>query len=173
MADALVELQPRDLRDNAFQAIGQDWMLITAATPAGYNTMTASWGAWGELWDRRVCFCFVRPQRHTYTFMEQAAFYTLSFFDEAHRAALDFCGAHSGRDVDKIAATGLTPVRGPKGIVYFEQARLVFVCRKLYRQSVDPACFVDPALPAGVYPKHDYHRMYVGEVARCLARRPD
>jgi len=171
MANALIEIQPLDLRDNVFQAIGQDWMLLTAAAPDGFNTMTASWGAWGELWDRRVCFAFVRPQRHTYAFMEQAGHYTLSFFDEAYRKALDYCGAHSGRDVDKIAATGLTPAREPDGIVYFEEARLVFVCRKLYRQDLDPACFMDPALPQAVYAKRDYHRMYVGEVVRCLARR--
>ena len=43
--------------------IGKDWMLITAADPdtGAVNTMTASWGAMGELWNKDVCFIFIRP----------------------------------------------------------------------------------------------------------------
>ncbi len=171
MAQALVEITPDRIPDNPWQAIGQGWMLITAGTIDYYNTMTASWGAWGHLWERQVCFCFVRPQRHTFGFMETSAYYTLGFFDEAHRAALDYCGNHSGRDVDKAAATGLTPVAGTTGAVYFAQARLVFECRKLYAGDILPEAFVDKTIPAEVYAKRDFHRMYVGQIVRCLARR--
>ncbi|MCX6032452.1 MAG: flavin reductase family protein [Chloroflexi bacterium] len=171
MTHSLVEIRPDQLQDNAFQAISQQWMLITAGALASFNTMTANWGAWGHLWNRDVCFCFVRPQRHTFGFMERSAHFTLSFFDEAYRPALDFCGSHSGREVDKIAATGLTPVAGLTAAVYFAQARLVFECRKLYAQDVTPGSFVDPAIPTQVYGKGDYHRMYVGEIVRCLVNR--
>lgn len=164
------EVAPRAIADNAFRAIGQDWMLITAGTLAAFNTMTASWGAWGELWNGPVAICFVRPQRHTFGFMNSAAHFTLSFFDEAFRPALDYCGSHSGRDVDKAAATGLTPMAAPSGAVYFSQARLVLECRKLYSQDLTPDGFHDPRIPAAVYPRADYHRMYVGEVVRCLMR---
>ncbi len=171
MAQALVEITPDRIPDNPWQAIGQGWMLITAGTLEHYNVMTASWGAWGHLWEREVCFCFVRPQRHTFGFMEASAYYTLSFFDESHRAALDFCGNHSGRDVDKAAATGLTAVAGTTGAVYFAQARLVFECRKLYAGDILPEAFADKTIPAEVYSKRDFHRMYVGQIVRCLARR--
>jgi flavin reductase (DIM6/NTAB) family NADH-FMN oxidoreductase RutF len=171
MSGLLIETAPVALRDNPFQLIGRDWMLITAGTADAFNTMTASWGALGHLWNRDVCFCFVRPQRYTFGFMERASHFTLSFFDKAYRPALDFCGSHSGRDVDKIAATGLTPLTGVTGAVYFAQARLVFECRKLYTQDVTGAGFVDPAIPAEVYGKGDFHRMYVGEIVRCLIRR--
>jgi flavin reductase (DIM6/NTAB) family NADH-FMN oxidoreductase RutF len=171
MTDSLVAISPVALRDNPFQVIGRDAMLITAGTLESFNTMTASWGTLGHLWNRDVCFCFIRPQRYTLGFMERASHFTLSFFAETYRAALDFCGSHSGRDVDKIAATGLTPVAGVTGAVYFAQARLVFECRKLYAQDLTGAAFVDPAIPAEVYAKGDFHRMYVGEIVRCLARR--
>ena len=111
MAHPFVEITPAQIAENAFKAISKDWMLITAGTLASYNTMTASWGGWGHLWGRDVCFCVIRPQRHTFGFMEQASHFTLSFFDEAYRSALDFCGSRSGRDVDKAAATGLTRSR--------------------------------------------------------------
>ena len=115
MAHPFVEIAPTALGDNVFQIIGHDAMLITAGTSDRFNTMTASWGGWGHLWNRDVTFCFVRPQRHTFGFMEQAEYYTLCFFDKEYQAALDYCGSHSGRDVDKIAATGLTPAADSYG----------------------------------------------------------
>lgn len=170
MTHNFIIIAPTALRDNPFQLIGREWMLVTAGMPDAFNTMTASWGGLGHLWNRDVSFCFVRQQRHTYSFMESASHYTLSFYDKPHRAALDYCGSHSGRDVDKVAATGLTPLADETGAVYFAQARLVLVCRKLYGGDIVPAAFTDPALPAEVYPKGDFHRMYIGEIMRCLLR---
>lgn len=155
--------------DNAIRLIGDDWMLITAGTLDSYNTMTASWGALGVLWGRPVAFCFVRPQRHTYGFIERHDTFSLSFFRERYRNALTFCGTKSGRDVDKAREAGLTALAGNDGTVHFEQARLVFECRKLYFQDIDPDRFLDPAI-ADNYPKQDYHRMYVGGITRCLLR---
>ncbi|MGC8780813.1 MAG: flavin reductase family protein [Anaerolineae bacterium] len=170
MTATLIEIPPEQITDNPFRLIGHDWMLIAAGPLASFNMMTASWGALGELWSRRVAFCFVRPHRYTFQFMERATHYTLNFFDESYRHVLDFCGSHSGRDVNKAQETGLTPVAGTEGAVYFAQARLVLECRKLYAQDLAPDCFVDPTIGPRHYPQHDYHRMYVGEIVRCLAR---
>ena len=170
MPDAFTAIASTALRDNPFQLIGRDWMLITAGAGSAFNMMTASWGGLGHLWNRDVAFCFVRPQRHTFGLMEGASHYTLSFYAEAYRAALEYCGNHSGRAGDKAAATGLTPVSDETGAVYFTQARLVLVCRKLYGGDIVRAAFTDPALPAEVYPQGDFHRMYVGEIVRCLLR---
>ncbi|MBZ0155548.1 MAG: flavin reductase family protein [Alphaproteobacteria bacterium] len=169
MESALREQDPESLPENPFRLIGSDWMLVTAGTAKSYNTMTASWGGLGVLWDKRVCFCFVRPTRYTYEFMERASHFTLSFFDEKHREALEFCGTRSGRDTDKAAATGLTPVTGIPGTVHFAEARLVFECRKIYFNDIDPEHFIDPGIQDN-YLARDYHRLYVGEVIRFLAR---
>lgn len=163
------EIRPESIADNTFKLIDKDWMLITAGTLESWNTMTASWGGFGILWHRPVSFCFVRPTRHTYEFMERAGRYTLSFFAEEWRDALNLCGTTSGRDTDKAAATGLRPVSGPSGAVWFEQARLVLDCRKLYFADLDPGHFLLPAIEEE-YPKKDFHRLYIGEVERCLAR---
>jgi flavin reductase (DIM6/NTAB) family NADH-FMN oxidoreductase RutF len=162
------EIGPEDLPDNPFTLIGTDWMLITAGAPERFNTMTASWGGLGVLWDRKACFIFVRPTRHTFHFLESAGTFTLSFFEERYRPALRFCGTRSGRDTDKIAGSGLTPA-GAGGSVWFREARLVMVCRKLYFQDLGPERFLDPRI-ADLYPKKDYHRMYVGEIERCLLK---
>jgi len=166
---SFTEVRPELLTDNPFKLIGSDWMLITAGTPEAFNTMTASWGGLGVLWERQVGFCFIRPTRYTYEFIEHAENFTLSFFEERFRKALTYCGTHSGRDGDKIREAGLTPVK-EGGAVYFAEARLVLVCRKLYFQDISPDRFLDPAIES-MYPKKDYHRMYVGEIGKCLVRK--
>jgi flavin reductase (DIM6/NTAB) family NADH-FMN oxidoreductase RutF len=169
MSAEFKEITVYDIKDNPFKLIADDWMLITAGNLAKFNTMTASWGTLGELWKRKIAICFVRPTRHTYGFMENSDTFTLSFFGEEHRKALDFCGTKSGRDVDKIAATGLTPIEWKNQAVYFEQARLVLVCRKVYQQDLDPKLFLDPSIETN-YPKKDYHRVYIGGILQVLSK---
>lgn len=164
-------IEPQEISLNPFKAIGVDWMLITAGTLKKYNMMTASWGGWGVLWHKNICFCVVRPGRYTYEFMEKADYFTLSYFDEAHKEKMEFCGANSGRHVDKMRLSGLTPVEDLSGCVYFKEARLVIACKKIYFQQIDPKNFLDSRIEEN-YPNKDYHRMYVGEVVRCFVREP-
>ncbi len=157
-----------ELRLSVFRLIGSEWMLVTAGTLDSWNTMTAAWGGLGVVWNKNVSFCFIRNTRLTYEFMNSHDVYTLSFFDESFKEALDYCGSHSGRDVDKAAETGLIPVP-VDGSIAFDQARLIMVCRKLYFQDLVPANFVDPEIHTH-YSKQDYHRMYVGEITTCYSR---
>ena len=161
------DLNVLDLNDSAFRLIANDWFLLTAGPRDDFNTMTASWGGFGELWNKKVCFVFVRPQRYTYEFMERNDSFTLSFFDEKHRATLKRCGTKAGREIDKMNGLELTPTVGPSGSVYFEEAKLVFECRKLYYQDLMPDHFLDPEIKSN-YPGNDYHRMYIGEIVRAL-----
>ncbi|MDH3892819.1 MAG: flavin reductase family protein [candidate division Zixibacteria bacterium] len=166
------EFQPikvSEIKDNVFKLIGEDWMLVTAGSLDSFNTMTASWGGMGVLWNKNICWCVIRPQRYTYQFAEKADRFTLSFFDPQYRDALKFCGTKSGRDVDKMTATGLTPVASETGAVYYQQARLVLECRKDYIHDLDPANFLYPYIKHE-YPGADYHRLYLGEVVNCLKR---
>lgn len=154
-----------DLGTDVFKLLSRDWMLVTAGAGT-WNTMTASWGGFGHLWNKDVAFVFVRPTRHTFSFMEQNEGFSLSFFGESHRRALEVCGAVSGRDTDKAAAAGLEPIQleaGGRRWPAFSEARLVLGCRKLYAQDLDPACVVDGAIAAN-YPKGDWHRVYVGAI---------
>jgi flavin reductase (DIM6/NTAB) family NADH-FMN oxidoreductase RutF len=88
MTPVFRQVRPQDISDNPFHLIDSDWMLVTAGTIRKWNTMTASWGGLGILWNKPVAFSFVRPTRHTYEFIEQASRYTLSFFPERYRKAL-------------------------------------------------------------------------------------
>ncbi len=163
-----VEITPEEIQENPFALIGKEWMLITAGQPDSLNTMTASWGGLGVLWNTPVSYCFVRPTRYTYEFLEREEYYTLSFLEAGQRPALQLCGRRSGRDGDKIAEAGLT-VRTDQAAPYFDEAVLTFVCRKMAVQDMDPAGFLDPTI-AGHY-NNDYHRVYIGEIVKVLRRK--
>ncbi len=156
---------------NAFHMIGKEWMLITAGNLNDFNTMTAAWGGFGFLWNKNVVFTFIRPQRHTFEFSEKYDDFTLTFFDQKHRNILQYCGTHSGRDVNKIKNTGLLPIETKHKNVFFEQAEIVIECKKIYFEDIKPDHFIG-MLPSSVYPKKDYHRMYIGEVISCLMKQP-
>jgi flavin reductase (DIM6/NTAB) family NADH-FMN oxidoreductase RutF len=153
----------RDVRENPSKMLSEDWMLITAGVIGRWNTMTASWGGFGEIWGMDAAFIFVRPSRHTSGFLEREDGFTLSFFDEGMRDALNICGSKSGRDIDKAKAAGLTPRELRPRRVAFEEARLSIACRKVYAQDLEAASFLDPAI-MGNYPKRDIHRLYVGKI---------
>jgi flavin reductase (DIM6/NTAB) family NADH-FMN oxidoreductase RutF len=158
----------KTLGDNVFKLLDNDWMLITAGNKESFNTMTASWGAFGILWNKPVAICFIRPQRFTFGFVNKHDYFTLSFLTENFREALDFIGSHSGKDVDKIAKTGLTPAVNEHGNIYFSEARLVMECKKLYFDDIKPGNFILANLPKNIYPTGDFHRFFIGEITNCL-----
>jgi flavin reductase (DIM6/NTAB) family NADH-FMN oxidoreductase RutF len=163
----LRKLDPRQIKQDPFTLIDDDWFLLSAGSLHAFNTMTASWGGMGILWNKPVVFCFVRPQRYTYKFMESNELFTMSFFDESHRDALSLCGKVSGRQTDKMKATGLKPMESPGGSIFYEQANLMLECRKLYYSDIIPEHFLVEGINAN-YPKKDYHRMYIGEIISCF-----
>ena len=158
-----------ELNDNFFSKIGNEWMLVTAGDKDKFNTMTASWGGVGVLWNTDVAFTFIRDSRYTIEFMDNSEYYTLSFFNGKFMKELAFCGTNSGRDVDKISATGFTPVHD-ENITYFEQAELVLVCKKVYKQKMTPECFIDKSILDKTYPTKDWHEMFVGKIVSVLKK---
>ena len=149
-----------------FKAFAGDWALLTAGTADNFNTMTISWGGLGTLWNKSVATVYVRPCRHTYGYMEENEYFTVSFYSDAYKEDLKTLGTLSGRDGDKVAKTALTAV--PAGnSVSFAQAHTTLVCRKLYAQAMDPA-----AIPADImdrmYGGETPHKIYIGEITEIL-----
>jgi flavin reductase (DIM6/NTAB) family NADH-FMN oxidoreductase RutF len=171
MKEEFQELDPYQLSLKPMDRIGKRWMLVTAGDIASWNTMTASWGFLGELWSRPCATAFVRPSRHTYGFIDRAERFSLSFFPETMKKALDICGSKSGRDIDKAKEAGLSAFEAAPGAVSFQEAELILICRKLYADDIEPSRFVDDSIIREAYAKGDFHRMYVGAIERCLARR--
>ncbi|MDY6787019.1 MAG: flavin reductase family protein [candidate division WOR-3 bacterium] len=161
-------IKPEDIKENLFSLIADRWALLTAGEKGDFNTMTVSWGSFGELWNEKIAIAYVRPQRYTFGFTNRYKYYTLSFFPEEQREALKFCGSHSGRDTDKMKETGLTPLFDENSI-YYEEANLVLKCRKLYQDDIKPENFLEEWINKK-YPEKGYHRFYIGEIIEVLKK---
>ena len=168
------EIPVAELTMNPMTLIGREWMLITAGNKdRGYNTMTASWGHLGSIWGHGggmpTSVVYVRPQRYTKEFMDREECYTLSFFSEDYKKQLGYLGSHSGRDGDKVAVAGLTPVFEGE-YTTFAEAKLTLVCRKLYRGSLNAEGFVDASIVGEHYPKADFHDFYIGHIVKAFVQ---
>jgi flavin reductase (DIM6/NTAB) family NADH-FMN oxidoreductase RutF len=163
-------IEPTEITDNVFKMLDKDWMLVTSGSISKFNTMTASWGHMGIMWNLPVAIAWIRPQRYTYKFANRCNGYTLSFFTEEYREALTICGTKSGRACDKVAETGLTPVETERGNVFFQEARLVLECRKVYVDDLRKHKFVLPRIAQKHYPEGDFHRFYMGQIMNVLSR---
>ena len=115
------EMKAEELQFIPFTKIGKEWMLVTAGDEEKHNTMTASWGAMGIMWGKNVATVYIRPQRYTKEFIDKEERFTVSFFSEEYRQALNVCGSKSGRDCDKEKEAGLTPYY-TDGTTSFEEA---------------------------------------------------
>ena len=142
------------------------WLILTAGdfSSGEFNAMTVAWGSLGCMWNFPFAQVVVRPNRHTYGFMERFPEFTLSVLPEERREAARILGTRSGREGDKIAEAGLTPAPSERvAAPAFAEAELVLECRTLYSQDMDPSRFLDPAIEDR-YPEKDYHRIYFGEI---------
>ena len=144
----------------------QKWMLLTSGDFAKgkFNTMAVGWGSLGTMWNKPFAQIVVRPTRYTLEFLEANDTFTLCAFPEANRKAVQLLGSKSGRDGDKLAESGLTPVAASRvAAPAFAEAELVIECRKIYWDDLDAGHFLDPAIDRN-YPKKDYHRIFFGEI---------
>lgn len=157
-----------ELNAEVFSQFDRKWALVCAGTLEHHNAMTISWGGLGTLWSRPVATVYVKPVRHTYGFMEVSDWFTVSFYGEEYRRALEVMGTTSGRDTDKDGAAGLTPVAAGEGVTY-AQAEVTLLCRKIYRQDLDTA-HMPPEVVDTYYRTEAAHRMYVGEVVDVIRK---
>ena len=169
MEMAFKEVAIESLEFNPFTKISKEWMLVTAGDEKKSNTMTASWGGVGIMWGKPTATAYIRDSRYTKEFVDREDYFTLAFFGEEHREALNLCGRVSGRDEDKIKEAGLTPYY-VDGTVAFEEAKMIFVCKKVYVQRMGEANFVEKANLDKWYADKDMHNMYMGEIKKILVK---
>ena len=155
-----------DLSVRAHHLWADQWLVLASGDFAAqnFNAMAVGWGSLGTMWGKPFAQVVVRPNRHTRQFMERYDTFTLCAFPERHRNAVRLLGTKSGRDGNKIAESGLTPMAASSvAAPVFEEAELVIECRKMYWQDMDASHFLDPGIQRN-YPQKDYHRIYFGEI---------
>ncbi len=164
-----IEITPNDIEKNTFTMIGNEYMLITAKKDDKINTMTAAWGGLGVMWNKNVAYIVVRPQRYTKEFVDFADCFSLSFFNGEIKDKLAYLGTVSGRDEDKITKSGLTAIF-EDNIPYFEEAKLVLFCKKLFISEFKEDNFIDKEIMNKNYPNKDFHTLYIGEIKKVLKK---
>lgn len=124
-----------------FDIFRNHWALVTAGNIEDFNSCTVSWGSMGTLWTSNkdtgsVITVYIHPARYTNGFMRDNNTFTVSFFPEEYKKAMGYIGSHSGRDGDKAAAAGLTPISFGDSVTY-KEASLTFLCKKMYQHQFD------------------------------------
>ena len=149
-----------------FTQFDKKWALVTAGNADSFNTMTISWGGMGTIWNKPVATVYVRTSRYTHEFIDNNDYFTISFFPEEYKKTLGVLGSKSGREMDKIHASGLTPVQVENGIT-FKEAETTFVCRKLCKQPIELRNMPEDVVNS-FYKADKPHDMYIGEVINII-----
>ena len=150
--------------------IGKEWMLVTSGTESKSNTMTASWGGLGIMWNKNVASIVLRPQRYTKEFIDAGDYFSLSFFGNDYKKELGYLGSVSGRDENKIEKSGLT-LGFEDRIPFFREAKTVILCKKLFAQEMKPESFIEQSLLQKNYPNKDYHTVYIAEIKKVMVTK--
>ena len=164
------EIAATEIEGNPSKMFGEQWGLLTAGTEDDLNTMTIAWGTLGMLWSKPVMNVYVSTDRHTFGYMQKNDHYTVTFFSEEYRDTLMYLGTHSGRDGDKIAASGLHVEMMPDGQPGFSEATMVVSCKKIYAAQFDTAAMDES--PRQIYTRTGMgvHYAYVGEIEHVWVR---
>ncbi|MDR3580140.1 MAG: flavin reductase family protein [Oryzomonas sp.] len=96
------------------------------------NLMNAAWG--GICCSQPPCVAVsLRKARYSYDAIVARKAFTVGIACESKMAEADYCGIASGRDVDKFAVTGLTPIRSDLvDAPYAAEFPVVLECRLLH-----------------------------------------
>ena len=155
-----------NLELDIFTKFNNQWALLTSGDETNFNTMTISWGSLGTLWGKPIATTYVRESRYTREFMDNNDYFTVSFYPEEYKNVLTVMGSKSGRDIDKMNDSGLTPEALDQSMT-FQEAEMTLVCKKLSKQLIEPE-----NMPQDVkdmfYGDEDWHYMYIGEVVEVI-----
>ena len=115
-----------------------------------YNLFTVAWTG-TVCTNPPMCYISVRPERHSYEIIKRTGEFVINLTTASLARATDWCGVRSGRDYDKFAEMGLTPMSA------------VEVSAPVVAESpVSIECRVKQILPLGS------HDMFIAEVVNVL-----
>jgi flavin reductase (DIM6/NTAB) family NADH-FMN oxidoreductase RutF len=128
------------------------------------NTMTASWGFGGVMWDKPIIVAPVRPTRFTHDLIAQTKEFSISVpLDDKMNKLLGYFGSVSGRDVDKYKEKNITPVRCKSLDTFVMPNCLCFECKLIYTNNIVKER-LDEGIKNGFYGDNAFHTMFYGEI---------
>ena len=84
-------------------------MVSCGASPEEYNIVTVAWTG-TVCTDPPMCYISLRPERLSHGVISRTGEFVINLTTRLLARATDWCGVRSGRDHDKFAEMGLTPV---------------------------------------------------------------
>jgi flavin reductase (DIM6/NTAB) family NADH-FMN oxidoreductase RutF len=105
------------------------WVVGTYDQEGKPNVMTAAWG--GVCCSQPPCiYVSLRKATYTYHNIKKRKSFTVSIPSEAYTKEADYFGITSGKTVDKLSATGLTPVKSDLvDAPYVKEFPLIIECK--------------------------------------------
>jgi len=166
-----------ELTGNVFKLVGQDYTVITAGTDSSYNSMTASYGGWGQLFEKPTTWCFLNASRYTLEFIRKEQKYTMTYFDEEYTEQVLAFGSRSGRNSEKMKENTLTSVKTPSGNITYKEAKLIIECKLVAVTGMNPddfyteegKSFVEKGMKDGN--GKEYHKIVLGEITNVWIRK--
>ena len=162
-------ISPKELTDNVFKLLGDDWALLTVKDGDKINPMTVGWGGFGVMWGKSVVYAVVRPERYTHDLLDRQNGFSLTFFDESYKKQLGLCGRQSGRDTDKVAECNFN-VLLEGDVPYFEEARIAIICKKLYASDFKREDFLCDDTMIDKWYGGGFHTLYIAEIEKVLIK---
>jgi len=139
-------------------------LLVSQGSDGKPNAMTIGWGTVGVIWGRPMFVVLVRHSRYTWRLLEEHGEFTVNVPPPSLTDAAVVCGTKSGRDTDKFAATGLTPVAGKHvAVPIIDQCVVHYECRTVHRNNVDPTHLAGVVMDE-FYGAGDFHTIYFGQI---------
>ena len=167
-----VTVDPENFNENIFNLVGKDWTVITAGeTP---NSMVASWGGVGIMFNKPVTWCFLRANRYTLEKMRETGIYTMCYFAPEYKGDIMPFGTKSGRNTDKMAQTKLTPMTTPLGAPAYKEAKIIIECKLIAAPTVSKDEFYTEEgkefLQGGYDEAKDWHKLVYGEITNIYVK---
>ncbi|MCC8019058.1 MAG: flavin reductase family protein [Rikenellaceae bacterium] len=163
----------REVEEDLFTLVNSDFTVITSGTLPAYNSMIASWGGWGVMFDRPVTWCFLRSNRYTLQVIMENGTYTMSYFDEEYKGDIMLFGTRSGPE--KMKEHNLTAVETPDGNITYKEAKIVIECSTAAITTVSPDDFRDEESRKFIVDAHtetgEYHKLVFGDITKVWVRK--
>jgi flavin reductase (DIM6/NTAB) family NADH-FMN oxidoreductase RutF len=170
---AFQKISMKNFQNNPNLMIGDGWLLVSAGNVKNFNMLTASWGTIGEFLDESVVFIFVRPQNYTYKSMKESDYFTLSVFEEKQHSVLQFYQTMSEYNYGKTTKTGLLPMFTELGNRYYERAKLVVECQKIYADYLKDDSFLVKTVIEKKLITSGFSKLSIGKILNVWERNND
>lgn len=169
------QIEPAEIDESVFKLVGEDFTVITSGGISDYNSMVASWGGWGILFNNPVTWCFLRANRYTLEYIKANGTYTMCYFDDPYKEDIMIFGAKSGRDTDKMEEHPMLAVATPGGGVAYKEAKLIIECRITGLTTVSPDDFYTAEgrefIEGGFAEAQDFHKLVFGDITSVWVKK--